>query len=47
MGSGIGKISEREFARLRRKPTPVIEDVVADGITLGCEEQRASCGGGD
>jgi predicted nucleotidyltransferase len=32
--AGIAEISERELPRLRRERPPVIENVVADGITL-------------
>lgn len=36
--AGIAEIAERELARLRRERPPVIEDIVADGITLVGEE---------
>lgn len=36
--AGIAEIAEGDLARLRRKRPPVIEDVMADGITLVGEE---------
>jgi hypothetical protein len=32
--AGIAEIAERDLARLRRERPAVVEDVVADGITL-------------
>jgi hypothetical protein len=36
--AGIAEIAERDLARLRRERPPVIEDVMADGITIVGEE---------
>ncbi len=36
--AGIAEISERDLARLRRERPPVIENVLADGITLVGDE---------
>lgn len=36
--AGIAQIAERDLARLRRERPPVVEDVMADGITVAGEE---------